>query len=189
LGSRFLDSFLIRSTRETLQAGSSNSPHKESHTQQTVSASNEVISLIKDRDTTQQSGCSNAPQEGCSTLQSVRASNKGSLLQFKGITQQAGSSVAVQQNVCTNEDGLATRPQSEVMPHELCDLDEEVLAALPEDIRQEVLQTYQSRSSSQVQKDETVTSVKSQTVDQVLEHVIISMSNDLSTNFKRGTVT
>jgi hypothetical protein len=61
-------------------------------------------------------------------------------------------------------------------------LDQEVLAALPEDIRQEVLQAYQTRSSSQVKKNEVVTSMKSPSVEQVLKcyghHV-----HELSANF------
>lgn len=154
VGSKFLDRFLLRSTRETQQASSSNAPQEESSTQWTMRTNNVGSSTIQNRVT----------------------------------TQRAPSSIAAQQEVCTSEGDHVARPQFKIMPREPCYLDEEVLAALPEDIRQEVLQTYQSSSSLRVQKAEVVTNMKSPIIEQVLEYVTISLSVDLSTNLNRGTV-
>jgi hypothetical protein len=118
----------------------------------------------------------------------MRANNVGSsMIQNEVILHRAPSSIAAQQELCTGEGEITARPQSEIMPYEQCYLDKEVLAALPEDIRQEVLQTYQSSSSIQVQRDEVVTDMKSPVIEQVLKYVTIYLSIDLSTNFNRGT--
>lgn len=112
-------------------------------------------------------GSSTAAQEESYPQSTVQATNEGSSLQSRATAHQAESSTVVQQEGCTSETGHAAKPQSQLMPHELCDLDEEVLAALPEDIRQEVLQTYRPNSSSQVQRDVVVTNLKSPTTEQV----------------------
>jgi hypothetical protein len=137
--------------------------------------SNKGRSLSK-RDTIHQAGPSNASQEESNTREMPKTSNKGRSLSERGTIDQVGPSNAPQQEVSRSEDGLARRSFSQFMPHEVCDLDEEVLAALPEDIRQEVLQAYQPRSSSQVKRDEVVTSVKSPTIEQVLKCVMVTMS-------------
>jgi len=111
----------------------------------------------------QQVSSSNAPQEESNLQSTVQDSNE----QSTDTVHQADNSIIVQQAVCTSESGLAAKPQSQLMAHELCDLDEEVLAALPEDIRQEVLQTYRPISTSQVQRDAVVTKLKSPTTEQV----------------------
>jgi hypothetical protein len=174
VGSKFLDSFLIRSTRETQQVGSSNAHQEDSNTCEMPRTSNEDRSL-QNRGTIHEAGPSNAPQTGSNTQKILKASNEDRSLPNKGTIHGAGPSNAPQE-VSTNEDGRAARPYSQFVPHELCDLDEEVLAALPEDIRQEVLQAYQPRSSSQVNRDEVVTSLKSPTIEQVLKYVTVTMS-------------
>lgn len=126
----------------------------------------------------QEVGSSNAAQEDSHPQSTVQATNEGSSLQDRDTAHQADSTVIVQQEVCTSESGLAAKPQSQLMPHELCDLDEEVLAALPEDIRQEVLQTYRPSSSSEVQRDVVVTNLKSPTTEQVDTSLCSSMTAD-----------
>jgi hypothetical protein len=125
-GSKVLDRFLLRSTRETQQASFINVPQEENYAQQSVRANNEVSSAIQKRVTTQQ-------------------------------------------EMHASESELAARPHFAAVPRELCKLDEGVLAALPEDIRQEVLQTYLSSSRLQAQRDDTVTNNKSTVTEQVLE--------------------
>jgi len=119
--------------------------------------------LIRGTRGSQQVGSSNAPQEESYSQSTMQDTNE----QSTDTVHQADSSVIVQQAVCTSEIGLAAEPQLHLMAHELCDLDEEVLAALPEDIRQEVLQTYRPSSTSQVQRDAVVTRLKSPTTEQV----------------------
>jgi len=119
--------------------------------------------LIRGTRGSQQVGSSNAPQEESYSQSTMQDTNE----QSTDTVQQADSSIIVQQAVCTSESGLAAKPQSQLMAHELCDLDEEVLAALPEDIRQEVLRTYRPSSTLQVQRDAVVTKLKSPTTEQV----------------------
>lgn len=119
--------------------------------------------LIRGTRGSQQVGSSNAPQEESYSQSTMQDTNE----QSTDTVHEADSSVIVQQAVCTSEIGLAAEPQLHLMAHELCDLDEEVLAALPEDIRQEVLQTYRPSSTSQVQRDAVVTRLKSPTTEQV----------------------
>jgi len=119
--------------------------------------------LIRGTRGSQQVGSSDAPQEESYSQSTVQDTNKHST----DTVQQADSSIIVKQAVCTRESGLAAKAHSHLMAHELCDLDEEVLAALPEDIRQEVLQTYQPSSTSRVQRDAVVTKLKSPTTEQV----------------------
>jgi hypothetical protein len=141
-GSKVLDRFLLRSTRETQQASFINVPQEENYAQQRVRANNVVSSTIQKRVT----------------------------------TQQATSIVVPQQDIHASESELAERPHFAAVPRELCNLDEGVLAALSEDIRQEVLQTYQSSSRLQAQRDDTVTNNKSTVTEQVLEcyHNLVS---------------
>jgi hypothetical protein len=112
-------------------------------------------------------GSSNASQEESYSQSRVQASNEVNSLQDRDTTHLADSSIIVQQEACTSGSGPAEKPQPQIVPHELCDLDEEVLAALPEDIRQEVLETYRPSSSSHVQRHEVVTKLKSPTTEQV----------------------
>lgn len=119
--------------------------------------------LIRGTRRSQQFGSSNAHQEESYSQSTVQDTFEQSI----DTVHQADSSIIVQQAVCTSESGLAAKPQSQLMTHELCDLDEEVLAALPEDIRKEVLQAYQPSSSSQVQRDAVVTKLKSPATEQV----------------------
>ena len=119
--------------------------------------------LIRGTRGKQQVGSSNAPQEESCSQSTVQTTNE----QSTDTVHQADSSIIVQQAVCASESGLAAKPQSQLMANELCDLDEEVLAALPEDIRQEVLQIYRPSSSSRVQRDAVVTKPKSPTTEQV----------------------
>ncbi|XP_021918564.1 DNA repair protein REV1 isoform X2 [Zootermopsis nevadensis] len=132
---------------------------------------------------TQQANSSRAPKEERNTQQTVRASNVGSpVVQNRVSPQQASSNIAPQQEVCTSKGELTSRLQFEISPYEVCDLDEEVLAALPEDIRQEILQTCQSSSNLQVQKDEVVTNMKSP----VIEQVDMSLYNSMTVNQVRS---
>lgn len=119
--------------------------------------------LIRGTRGSQQVSLSNAAQEESYLQFTVQDSNE----QSTDTVHQADSSIIVQQAVCTSESGLAAKPQSQLMVHELCDLDEEVLAALPEDIKQEVLQTYWPISTSRAQRDAVVTKLKSPTTEQV----------------------
>lgn len=119
--------------------------------------------LIRGTRGSQQVGSINAPQEESYTQSTVQDTNEHGT----DNVHQADSSIIVQQAVCTSERRLAAKAQSQLMAHELCDLDEEVLAALPEDIRQEVLQTYRPSGTLQVQRDAVVTKLKSPTTEQV----------------------
>jgi hypothetical protein len=157
------------------EAGPSNAPQEESNRWKMPGTSNDDKS-VPNRGTSQEAGPSNAAQEERNRWKMALTSNEDRFLQYWSTIQQAGPSSAPQQEVSTSEDGDAARPFSQFMPHEVCDLDQEVLAALPEDIRQEVLQAYQARSSSQVKRDEVVTSVKSPTINQVLKYVMVTMS-------------
>ncbi|XP_023724499.1 DNA repair protein REV1 isoform X2 [Cryptotermes secundus] len=164
------------------EAGPSSAPQEESNIQKMPRTSNEDRSLSK-RGTIDEAGPSSAPQEESNIQKMPRTSNEDRSLSKRGTIHDAGPSNAPQQEVSRSENGCAGRSLSQFMPHEVCDLDEEVLAALPEDIRLEVLQAYQPRSSSQVRRDEVVTRVKSPANEQD-----ISLYSTMTVNQVRALV-
>jgi hypothetical protein len=145
------------------------------------STSNEGRSL-PNKGTIHHSEQSSAPQDDSNRQKMTGTNNEDRPLQNRGTIHEAGPSSAPQLEVSTGEGGLAAWSSAQFMPHEVCDLDQEVLAALPEDIRQEVLQAYQPRSSPQLKRDQVMSSLKSPTIEQVLKYVYDHHVHEVSTD-------